>query len=321
MSAWFALRGRSVFAAEGDVHMTDAATQPSSTAPRGTRPGPDPTSPFFRAGARNRFTARRAHVIGVERVAPAILRVRVTGPDFGDFVSAGPSDHIRVFFPDPVTGELVAPTAVGPGEDGIVRPEAPGHARDFTPLRVTTAGAEVAVDLDFYLHPSPGPAAVWAAAASTGDELVIVGPRGSKGAPQGAARLVLVCDETALPSATRWAAEVPAATAVDLIAITADDGAWVGDYLARTSGRSDVRIHPLPAGSGDQALIALFDRVGADTSTFVFAAGEASALVALRRHLRRTLGLSPEQVAMSGYWKRGTAGFDHHAPIDPADPD
>ena len=301
--------------------MTDAATQPSSTAPRDARPGADPTSPFFRAGGRNRFTARRARVIGVEQVAPSMLRVRVTGPDFGDFVSGGPSDHVRVFFPDPVTGELVAPTAAGPGEDGIVRPEGPVHARDFTPLRVVTLGADVAVDLDFYLHPSPGPAAVWAAAARIGDELVIVGPRGSKGAPQGAARLVLVCDETALPSATRWAAEVPAATSVDLIAITADDGAWVGEYIAETSGRSDVRIHPLPAGSGDDALIALFDSVGTTASTFVFAAGEASALVALRRHLRRTLGLSAEQVAMSGYWKRGTAGFDHHAPIDPADPD
>ena len=313
--------------------MTDADTQrisPVEGAPadvtdagragRG-RPAPDPASPFFRSGGRNRFTARRAQVVSVEQVAPAMLRVRVTGPDFADFVSGGPADHVRVFFPDPVTGELVAPTAVGPGEDGIVRPEGPVHARDFTPLRLVRLGDGKAVDVDFYLHPSPGPAAVWAAAARVGDELVLVGPRGSKGAPQGAARLVLVCDETALPSATRWASEVPATTSVDLLAITADEGAWVGEYIAETSGRDDVRIHLLAAGSDDETLIELFDRVGADSSTFVFAAGEASALVALRRHLRRTLGLSAEQVAMSGYWKRGTAGFDHHAPIDPGDPD
>ena len=309
--------------------MTDAVTQspaPAAGAPAsgrggGGRPAADPLSPFFRAGGRNRFTARRARVISVEQVAPAMLRVRVTGPDFGDFVSGGPADHVRVFFPDPVTGELVAPTAVGPGEDGILRPEGPVHARDFTPLRVVRLGSDVAIDLDFYLHPSPGPAAVWAAAARVGDELVIVGPRGSKGAPQGALRLVLVCDETALPSATRWAAEVPPATSVDLVAITADGGDWVSDYIAETSGRADVRVHLLPTGSGDDTLIALFDRVGTDASTFVFAAGEASALVGLRRHLRRTLGLAAEQVALSGYWKRGTAGFDHHAPVDPADPD
>ena len=126
--------------------MTDAATprlSPAAGLPRPRRrcrPAADPLSPFFRAGGRNRFTARRARVVGVEQVAPAMLRVRVTGPDFADFVSGGPADHVRVFFPDPVTGELVAPTAVGPAEDGIVRPDAPVHARDFTPLRVVASG-------------------------------------------------------------------------------------------------------------------------------------------------------------------------------------
>ena len=216
--------------------MTDAPTAASALSPRAARPGPDPASPFFRAGGRHRFTARRAHVVSVEQVAPALLRVRVTGPEFGDFQSGGPADHVRVFFPDPETGELVAPTAAGPGEDGIVRPDAPMHARDFTPLRVTAAGGEVAVELDFYLHPSPGPASRWASDAGVGDKLVFVGPRGSRAAPQGAARLVLVVDETALPSATRWAAEVPATTTVDVIATTADDGAWVDAY-ARTASR------------------------------------------------------------------------------------
>ena len=294
--------------------MTDAGTQ-------GISQDSGRVSPFDRPGRRHRFTARTARVTDVEQVAPSMLRVRVSGPEFADFQSSGPADHVRVYFPDPATGDLLAPAPLGPGEDGIVRTDAPVHARDFTPLRVVRMGEQVAVDLDFYMHPSPGPAATWAAAARPGDELVIVGPRGSKAAPQGAARLVLVCDETALPSATRWAAEVPRSTSVDLIAITADDGAWVSEYVAATAGRTDLRIHPLPAHSGGETLIALFDRVGTDAATFVFAAGEASALVPLRRHLRGTIGLPPEQFAMSGYWKRGTSGFDHHAPIDPADPD
>ncbi|WP_137845317.1 siderophore-interacting protein [Microbacterium sp. 2FI] len=299
--------------------MTDAAAAASGPRGRTGRPGVDPASPFFRAGGRNRFTARRARVIGVEQVAPAMLRVRVSGPDFADFVSTGPADHVRVFFPDPETGELVAPVAVGPGEDGIVRPEAPVHARDFTPLRVARVGAEVAVDIDFYLHPSPGPAAVWASRARLGDELVIVGPRGSKGAPQGAARLVLVCDETALQSATRWAAEVPASTVIDLIAVAADNGEWIAGYIAETAGRADVRLRLVGAGR-DDALVEAVRATAPDAETFVFAAGEASALVPVRRFLR-SLGLAPEQVALSGYWKQGTTGFDHHAPIDPADPD
>lgn len=312
--------------------MTDAATSagrpvgagaPGATArpARPARPAADPSSPFFRAGGRNRFTARRARVVDVEQVSPVMLRVRVTGPDFADFTSGGPSDHVRVFFPDPATGELVAPVAAGPGEDGIVRPEGPTHARDFTPLRVVSMPDGVTVDLDFFLHPSPGPAAQWAASTRMGDELVIVGPRGSKAAPQLVARLVLVCDETALPSATRWAAEVPASTTVDLIAVTSDAGDWVAEYVSSTSGRDDVRLHHLAAAAGAEELLALVDAVGIDATTFVFAAGEASALVPLRRHLRRDLGLSAEQVALSGYWKSGLAGFDHHQPVDPTDPD
>ena len=53
----------------------------------------------------------------------------------------------------------------------------------------------------------------------------------------------------------------------------------------------------------------------------MFAAGEASALTPLRRYLRRELGLSAEQVVMSGYWRAGVVAWDHHAPIDPYDPD
>ena len=41
----------------------------------------------------------------------------------------------------------------------------------------------------------------------------------------------------------------------------------------------------------------------------------------LRRYLRRELALPAAQVALSGYWKRGTVAFDHHAPIDPEDPE
>lgn len=298
--------------------MTDASTpiSPATTRPQGS----DTTSPFFRAGGRNRFTARRGHVVAVEQVAPVLLRVRLTGPEFEDFTSGGPADHVKVFFPDPASGQLVAPTAAGPGEDGILRPEGPTLARDFTPLRVARTADGVALDVDFYLHPSPGPASGWASRAAVGDELVVVGPRGSRGAPQGAAHLVLVCDETALPSATRWAAEVPATTTVDLLAVTADDGGWVAEYVATTSGRDDVRLH-LPTAGDPDALVPALDAVGVDATTFVFAAGEASTLIPLRRHLKRTLALPAEQVSVNGYWKRGTAAFDHHAPIDPSDPD
>jgi NADPH-dependent ferric siderophore reductase len=273
---------------------------------------------FAREGGRNRFTARRATVLRVERIAPPLVRVTVSGDDFADFTSAGPADHVRVFFPDAATGELVAPTPVGPGEDGIVRPDRASISRDFTPLpRAVDGGVEV--DLDFFVHPDPGPASAWAEAAKPGDRLVVLGPRGSRRAPVDIDGLLLICDETSLPSAGRWIREVPPGTAVDVIAAVAGPGEWVAGYLGDVPGVSTRVAAPDAAGAG---ILAALDRVGPiGEGTFVWAAGEASSLVPVRRHLRRTLGLRPAQAQVSGYWRRGVEAFDHHAPIDPFDPD
>jgi NADPH-dependent ferric siderophore reductase len=285
----------------------------------------DPTVPgrFTREGGRNRFTARRATVLRVERVAPPIIRVTVSGPEFEDFTSGGPADHVRVYFPDAVTGELVAPTPVGPGEDGIVRPDRASIARDFTPLpRAVDDGSSkstVELDLDFFVHPDPGPASSWAESARVGDELVIVGPRGSRRAPQDIDGLILICDETSLPSVSRWVREVRPGTPIDVIASVPGPGEWVAEYLGPVPG---TRVHVVAPDISGGTVLGALERLGpVGEGVFVWAAGEATGLVPVRRHLRRTLGLPPAQAQVSGYWRRGVEAFDHHAPIDPFDPD
>jgi len=272
----------------------------------------DEQSLFFRAGGRNRFTAREATVVAVSAPTDEYVRVTLTGPDFADFPDAGPSDHVRTFFPDPATGELVAPVA-DPSGEGIIRPDRASFGRDFTPLNVRDEGGQRVVDIDILRHDSPGPAARFGAQASVGDRLVLVGPRGSRQATQNAPRVVLVVDGTSLPAAGRWLADVPEATAVEVIATGDVDAAraYLRGFAARSFG-----LH----AAGDDLVTAL-TTAGVDAGTYVFAAGEASALVPLRRHLRHTLNLPREQYSVSGYWRRGVEAWDHHAPIDPADPD
>ncbi|MDX2376333.1 siderophore-interacting protein [Microbacterium sp. LRZ72] len=289
--------------------------------PSRVRRAPADDGRFAREGGRLRFTARHATVTAVSRPAPALVRVTFSGPDFADFESNGPTDHVRLFFPDPLTGELVAPSPVGPGEDGIVRPEQPSIARDFTPLAPRRGeSGEVEVDVDFFVHPDPGPASSWGEHARRGDSLVMVGPRGSKRAPQDIDGLVLVVDETSLPAAARWVAEVPPATRIEILATVNDPGAWVADYLAAQT-EQPFGLHLLaPDADGSNAVEAL-RALDIGEGTFVWAAGEAGTLVPIRRHLRRDLALPRGQALVSGYWRRGTTAFDHHSPVDPDDPD
>lgn len=267
---------------------------------------------FERAGQRNRFTARRATVIAVERPADGVVRVTLGGPDFRDFESTGPADHIRMFFPDPTTGILNAP-APSPEGDGIVRPEGPTINRDYTPIGIHPAADGWTIDADFMEHPDAGPATEWALAAQPGDEIVVVGPRGSKRAPQNLDGFLAIVDATALPSLSRWLADIPAGTPVTVVAALDQDADWLRGYLAPALDAATLVV----VGTGVDDLVAgvaALDDI--DAGTYVFAAGEARSLAAVRRHLFDDRRLPPEQVAISGYWRRGVVAFDHHGPLE-----
>lgn len=276
------------------------------------------TEKFTRERTMHRFTAREIIVADVRELDAPFIRVTFTGPELHDFVSTGPADHAKLFFPHPITGEIIAPTAVGPTESGIVRPEAPMFPRDFTPLNVrddAKTGMR-AFDVDFLKHPDAGPASGWAESAKPGDRLVAAGPRGSVSAPQGADTLLCIVDASALPAAARFIAAVPATTTIEVVLDLAHaDLDWAEQYLREQSGRH-LDVMPVTGTLADAAA-----DMGVGAGTFLFAAGEATRLIPLRRLLKYELQTPREQYALSGYWKRGTANFDHHAPIDPDDPE
>jgi NADPH-dependent ferric siderophore reductase len=272
---------------------------------------------FSRESVRHPMAVRRTTVTAVRQVVPSIVRVTLGGPELAGFASLGPADHVKVFLPDPGTGELTVPDL---GPEGLQRP-AGGTiiSRDYTPLGVHVApDGTPTLDIDFVLHGDEGPASAWAAAAETGDELGIGGPRGSRLAPTGIGRLLVIADETALPATRRWLGLVPAAIPVTALFDVADES--VTGYFEGRDDRIDAEWLFREDGPGqlDQALRSL-GPVADDT--FVFMAGEATTLIPLRRYQRRELGLPADQVSASGYWKRGIVNLDHHAPLDPGDPD
>lgn len=273
---------------------------------------------------------RHLTVLRSELVAPRMQRITLGGEELHGFTSLGPADHVKVFFPDPVVGKILVPVVV----DGKTQqPEGPGEVivRDYTPYAFRKEGAHgPELDLDFVLHGDEssgdtvqgdashgGPAAAWAAAAQHGDALIIAGPRGSRVPPVDMKRAILVADESALPSVTRWLQLLGSAEVTGLFSV-ADPGteSYLAEYAAPErdfrwfSGEDrDTRMQETLAG------LSITD------DTILFLAGEAGSLVPMRRYLRRELGLPKEQVDVHGYWKKGVVYLDHHAPIDPSDPE
>jgi NADPH-dependent ferric siderophore reductase len=269
---------------------------------------------------------RRVRVHAVRETSGSLRRITFRDVDGADpaapsslaaLRAPGPEDHVKVFFPDPATGVLHAPTTAPDG--GLQRPTGVvSISRDYTVRALRTVDGVAEIDVDWVLHGDEGPASAWAARAQEGDELVLAGPRGTVGVPDGVGRLTLVVDETGLPAAARWVEAVGADVPVTAIVEIGDDvdEAFVEDEL----GHAAVEILYRTDGPGqiEEAVRAL----GAPADDeLVFAAGEAGDLVPVRRHLRRTVGARPDQLAISGYWRRGVVNLDHHLPLDPTDPD
>ncbi|GAA2754572.1 siderophore-interacting protein [Amnibacterium kyonggiense] len=250
------------------------------------------TSPRVRDVVRHELRRRTATVVGRRELPASMVRITLGGDDLADFTSLGPEDHVKLFFEGP---------------DGVV-------GRDYTPSEFRTLGASSGpeLDVDFVVHGTDGPATAWASAATEGDELAFGGPRGSRLAPTGFRNALLIADPAGLPALRRWVRAFAGEPPTRAILFGGAEAAYL-DETERTAALLQV------VGEGHD-LLETVRAQDVDGDTFVWAAGEATALVPVRRHLKE-LGLAKENRSLHGYWRRGEAGLDHHAPLDPTDPD
>lgn len=257
---------------------------------------PDMHNPV-RTVQRHRFDTRRRDltVTGRERLSPHMLRLTLTG-DLSGFQSLGFDDHVKLFFPDPVTGSYEPHDGAKP------------LARDYTPRRFDVASGILV--LDFALHGvaegQAGPATTWANHAVIGDRLVIGGPRGSSVLPVDFGLHLLIGDDTALPAIGRRLDELRAgARALVLVEVGSPE-----DCLILTS-KADVTTHWLfrdPAHGGRDLLSAVVGLRLPDRDVLAWVAGEAQQTRLIRDELLVRHGLDPQWVKASGYWQRGEAG-------------
>lgn len=256
---------------------------------------------------RHPLRMRMLEVVGLSRPTPRLVRVTLAGADLAGFVSASPSDHVKLFVPDPGERVAVVPEL---GPHGIVpdpsRPRPVG--RDYTPKHAQLDDGRL--ELDIVLHPG-GRAATWAETAQLGDVLGVAGPRGSRVLRRPADRFVLCADETGLPAvlnhllAARPAQHV---TAVVSVAEAAE--------MQPLESRAELDVHWIDRSSTPDPTAAMVDLLAAlpppGRNTVVFGGGEASLIAAVRDVVRERWVVPPAWIDARGYWKLGTA--DHQEP-------
>lgn len=266
-------------------------------------------------------------VVRTERVAPAFVRVTLTGPTLDLFAPWGLDQRIKLVLPRP---DGAGGGWAGPLEgdvDGLAvddwrhrvagMPVAERHPlRTYTPRAVRPEAAEV--DVDLLVHEPAGPASAWALAAQPGARLLVSGPdvragdrrHGIQWRPELPPRhVLLVGDEAAVPAIAGILRTLdPSARGVVLVEADAPD-AWppldvrpVGIQVRavqRMPGRPGAALgRSVAAWASEHGAVAVADgpRFTAWIATESTAVPGPRAAVVAR-------GVDPARVQAQGYWR------------------
>ena len=231
---------------------------------------------------RHEIKRRELDVARVESPTPNFRRITLTGADLSGFISASFDDHIKLILN-------------ADSEQAI--------KRDYTPRHYDAAKGELV--LEFSIH-GDGPAASWAAQASTGQTVTVAGPRGSLVIPTDYDWHLLAGDETAIPAIGRRLEELPAGARVTVV------------LLAEASERRQfsfaANVSLLWVDSAEEMLAMLSAWQRPEGEGYAWCAGEASMMAATRRILAEEKGLPNAAMRVAAYWKRGQA--DHHENLE-----
>ncbi|MEU6334167.1 siderophore-interacting protein [Streptomyces cellulosae] len=265
-------------------------------------------------------------VAGTRRLGPSLVRVTFTGPELRDFRSDGRDQSLSLFLPHPGQDAPVVPLELGDGWWQGWR-ELPDDVRavmrsyTLRALRADALGRTTEIDVDFVLHgvgaeagPSAeaGPASRWAARATAGDRVLLLGPAIADNRairfrpPEDASTVLLWADETALPAAAavletlppgvraRVWLEVPHAGDVQELPTAAD--AEITWFVREGAASPET---PLALDAVRQTALPFPERA------YVWIAGESGHVKQLRRHVVHERGVDRRRVTFVGYWRRG----------------
>ncbi|WP_037676408.1 siderophore-interacting protein [Streptomyces griseus] len=252
-------------------------------------------------------------VVRTRRLGPSLVRVTFTGEDLRYFLSDGRDQSLSLFLPHPGQREPRVPLELGDGWWQGWR-ELPDDVRavmrSYT-LRALRRDPDE-IDIDFVLHTPAGPASGWAAHASAGDPVLLLGPAVADNRairfrpPQDTDLVVLWGDASALPAISAILESLPAGQRVRAWLEVRDAGD-IQDLPTEADAEITWLIEDETRGEGaPMALAALRDTQLPHTEhPYVWIAGESGCVKALRRHFVGERGVDRRRVTFVGYWRQG----------------
>jgi NADPH-dependent ferric siderophore reductase len=247
-------------------------------------------------------------VVRVEQITPVLRQVTFGGGDLVDFIPAGPDQFLYLLVPPRGRTEL----SIGRDFSWEQYQQMPADDRPvgayYTVRRWRPEVHEI--DMLFVLHGDEGEGSAWAMRAQPGDRVALWGPRVIYAPPVDTEWYLLVGDETGLPAIGAILESLPAGTKAEVFVDVADEAEQTPLPTA-----ADANIRWLPRDGVEAGThSALVDAVRAlpwpEGHAYAWGGGESRAVTAVRKYLRKELGLAREQVSMTGYWRHATASPD-----------
>jgi NADPH-dependent ferric siderophore reductase len=235
-----------------------------------------------------------------------MTRVVAGGAVLASFTPSTYADsYVKVVFVHPDTRRPLPRTEDGRVDLEAVRadlpPELAPRIRSYTVRAFDPVALELT--LDFVVHGDDGIAGPWAAAADSGDELLVMGPGGGYSPDPGAERHLLVGDASALPAIAVALEQLPRTAVGDVVVEVHDRHDEIG--LSVPPGVRLTWVHHWEAVPGTRLVEAVRALPWADGDVHAFVHGEAGAVKELRRYLRSERGMSMDRLSISGYWRLG----------------
>ncbi|MBA3592772.1 MAG: siderophore-interacting protein [Polaromonas sp.] len=259
-----------------------------------------PASPNPEAPARKRRPPRRVEVSRVEVLSLAMRRITLKGAELEGFPPVGPASYIKLIFPEPGQTEPVRPLPDGPRAVSM---------RTYTPLAVRPEALEV--DVDFVLH-GEGPASTWAAQASVGQVLYLMGPGPGYQPDTACTEHLLLADDSALPAVETILATLPASARARVLLEVISDAEQRPLHSAAKLEVSWLARGTNHRAAGQPLAAALRTLAPPGPDTRIYLACEAAAMRRIRQQLVDELGVSRSQIVGRGYWKLDVVNHPDH---------